>query len=383
MTKMGVHFARCLLLSLLVASAVVASDVNQEDLDHMTTCFNACLNNRRSICFREEQARRMAELFPNRNHQPNKAERSEMNDTVKRHCANEDVHDFNYGCFHGCTAQHLAEGRQVFKLNGRWPFTRVWIFTEPLSALFAAISVVAFLYYLLQYRRAVSEYWERRHTLGVWTDNTAALGLCPGYRYHWCWHLYWVAWACTFFFAVIFHTVDTPLTEALDYFSAFIAASLTLFIAVVRIFRLTTLRHVLLLLAATLVFITQHIVYMAFVDFNYGYNVMVVGALIAVHFLLWVWWACTVEDAPHRWVILQTLGILFVLVPLEIRDFPPVWGYVDAHCLWHGGMIAVGLLWTRFLIADATIGVASSCSRVRGRSASFARLVEGGMEKAD
>ncbi|KAG5463414.1 MAG: Per1-like-domain-containing protein [Olpidium bornovanus] len=38
---------------------------------------------------------------------------------------------------------------------------------------------------------------------------------------------------------------------------------------------------------------------------------------------------------------------------LEIFDFPPLYGALDAHALWHAASIPVIPYWYRFLVRDA------------------------------
>jgi hypothetical protein len=52
-----------------------------------------------------------------------------------------------------CTKLNLDYGgSKIFKFAGRWPFKRVWIFSEFGSVLFCSLSVVMHMYYLYEYR---------------------------------------------------------------------------------------------------------------------------------------------------------------------------------------------------------------------------------------
>ncbi len=53
-------------------------------------------------------------------------------------------------------------------------------------------------------------------------------------------------------------------------------------------------------------------------------------------------WRCVVGN-----VCLALAGLL------EVFDFPPLWGILDAHALWHGLTIPIPFLLYRFLLDDS------------------------------
>jgi len=56
----------------------------------------------------------------------------------------------------------------------------------------------------------------------------------------------------------------------------------------------------------------------------------------------------------YAWKNIAAQAILWSLSPLELKDFPPLFGILDAHSLWHAGVPVVGYFWTEFLISDAS-----------------------------
>lgn len=51
-----------------------------------------------------------------------------------------------------CTKMNLDYGgTEIFKFSGRWPFSRVWIFTEFGSVLFCSFSVLMHMFWLWEY----------------------------------------------------------------------------------------------------------------------------------------------------------------------------------------------------------------------------------------
>lgn len=72
----------------------------------------------------------------------------------------------------------------------------------------------------------------------------------------------------------------------------------------------------------------------------------VCAAMVIAQLVLWGVWA-VVSRHPARWKLLTVVvgGSLGML--LEILDFPPLWGFVDAHALWHATTIPLTyLLWS-------------------------------------
>lgn len=81
-------------------------------------------------------------------------------------------------------------------------------------------------------------------------------------------------------------------------------------------------------------------------------------AMGLVQILLWVFWA-GVTHHPSRWKLWVVMigGGLAAL--LEIYDFPPYWGFVDAHALWHATTIPLSFLWWSFIRDDSEFRTAA------------------------
>lgn len=68
--------------------------------------------------------------------------------------------------------------------------------------------------------------------------------------------------------------------------------------------------------------------------------------------LIWGIWA-GVTQHPSRlklWVVVFIGGLAMLL---EIYDFPPIYGYLDAHALWHAMTIPLTYIWWSFIRDDA------------------------------
>ena len=55
---------------------------------------------------------------------------------------------------------------------------------------------------------------------------------------------------------------------------------------------------------------------------------------------------------PHRWHLLTLIAAAHAASLLEVFDFPPLGGVLDAHSLWHTATPAIALGWWSFLEAD-------------------------------
>lgn len=169
-------------------------------------------------------------------------------------------------------------------------------------------------------------------------------------------------------FSMIFHTRDFNLTEKLDYFAAGASVLYGLYYGVIRVFRLEgevgeekrrargtagrdVNRRATLRRAWTAVCVAayiSHVSYLSFVRFDYTYNMaanVVVGVL---QNLLWSGFAIYRYRQTGQVWTLWPLGVVWFIsaaMGLELFDFPPFGGMVDAHSLWHLGTVAPVFWW--------------------------------------
>ncbi|GFO36975.1 post-gpi attachment to proteins factor 3-like [Plakobranchus ocellatus] len=197
-------------------------------------------------------------------------------------------------------AYHL-DGSRVPQFYGKWPFVRFAGVQEPASMVFSLLNALCHLSIVL-YRSKVPSSTPLYY---VW-HGMALVGV--------------ITWLC----AAIFHTRETPLTEKLDYFSAFALVLYNIFTLTCRVIG-TDFKFPIALAALWLIICyCYHIYYLSFVLFDYGYNMM-----------------------------MNVSAGLLALLSLELGDFPPLWWILDAHALWHAGTVPMTLLWYSFIIDDA------------------------------
>ncbi|GAB4854750.1 hypothetical protein Ancab_023335 [Ancistrocladus abbreviatus] len=68
--------------------------------------------------------------------------------------------------------------------------------------------------------------------------------------------------------------------------------------------------------------------------------------------LIWAIWAGTTRHSSHwkLWLVVVGGGMAMLL---EVYDFPPYQGFVDAHALWHAATIPLTYIWWSFIKDDA------------------------------
>jgi len=159
----------------------------------------------------------------------------------------------------------------------------------------------------------------------------------------------------TWIWSIIFHTRDLPWSEKGDYFSAAAGVLYSVFYSIIRIFHIRQRRKRVAIGLMILLFFICHVSYLSFWKFDYGYNMVFVVTSGLVFNALWVSWAIPRIKAgrayakmPVIWAILMTLAL-----SLELFDFAPWFGVLDAHALWHLATIRIIGMWYEFLLEDA------------------------------
>ncbi len=232
------------------------------------------------------------------------------------------------------TGQRVAAGQPVVQFHGKWPFRRVAGMQEPLSVLFSAGNLWAHVSGLRRLARHVpAAYPLRRWYVGFGLAGCAS-------------------WAAS----MAFHTRDFVLTERLDYFAAGGSVLYGLYYTPVRLFRLDrpfppgkpALLRAWTLLCALLY--AGHVGYLSLVRWDYGYNMAANVACGVVANALWSWYSWDRWRRTRRaWAVWPGIAVAWVMLAmgLELFDFPPLWGALDAHSLWHAATIAPTVLWYR------------------------------------
>lgn len=241
------------------------------------------------------------------------------------------------------TCQHVITDRRVnrefpmlqpiVQFHGKWPFYRVLGMQEIFSVLFSLLNFLA-------------------HYCGLkWVESSIPASY-PLRKYYFGFGYFgYASWT----FSMLFHTRDFPLTEKLDYWAAGASILYGLYLVVIRIFRLDqerprfkpTLRRMWTYLCVGLYI--AHVSYLTFWSWDYTYNMIanvVVGVIQNV-----LWTAFSIyryrKEPKKPWMAWPAMIVLWIslAMSLELFDFPPWWGLIDAHALWHLGTVIPTAWW--------------------------------------
>jgi post-GPI attachment to proteins factor 3 len=222
-------------------------------------------------------------------------------------------------------------GDPVVQFHGKWPFYRVLGVQEPFSVIFSLGNLAAHYDGLQKIRATIPPSYP----------------LLP--YYNWLAYIGMAAWV----FSAVFHTRDFALTEQLDYFAAGATVLYGLYYTPIRIFRLErpTPRRRSVLRAwswtCALMYLC-HVAYLKGVRWDYTYNMAANVVVGVVQNALWSWFSYeTYRKSRRSWAVWPGIVVAWIIMAmsLELLDFPPLWGCLDAHSLWHLGTIFPTILW--------------------------------------
>ncbi|KAI9792769.1 MAG: hypothetical protein M1816_001501 [Peltula sp. TS41687] len=260
----------------------------------------------------------------------------------------------DYTCQHIITSQRLAQRSPplrypIVQFHGKWPFQRILGIQEFCSVLFSLLNLLAHRRGLDKIRASIPHTYPLR-----------SYYLTFGY-------LGVTSWL----FSMLFHTRDLGLTEKADYFAAAASVLYGLYLAVVRVFRLDLVDHhsdphggrtrgrTALLRLWSLVCIAlyaAHVAYLTLWNWDYTYNMTANVGVGGVQNLLWSWFSVRrYRRLKQPWAAWPGMIVAWIMLAmsLELLDFPPLLGLLDAHSLWHLGTVAPTIWWYRFLVKDA------------------------------
>ncbi|KAK3383271.1 Per1-like-domain-containing protein [Lasiosphaeria ovina] len=246
----------------------------------------------------------------------------------------------DYTCQHIVTARRQAADPPlpVVQFHGKWPFHRWLGMQEPFSVIFSAGNFAA-------------------HYNGLHSKVLAKIpATYPMRRFYVA--LAWIGMV-TWLFSMVFHMRDFVATEQLDYFAAGASVLYGLYYAPVRLFHLDrpAQRPVLRVWTALCAGLyLAHVAYLRLWRWDYTYNMTANVACGVIQNALWSWFSYNRYRRNHlAWATWPGIVVAWILIAmsLELLDFPPLWGAIDAHSLWHLGTIAPTVLWYNFLVRDA------------------------------
>ena len=312
--------SRCLCLIFLISNfyGLVLSSIGDQ-----STRFRECL----SKCFSKNcSSPTLEQKFVNQQNYPEKLLAWSCSDECK------------YNCMWDAVALFQKHEHQVPQFYGKWPFVRILGLQEPASVIFSILNLIPHILMQIKFRKSVTK-------------------LAPMFSI---WTLYGLVSINTWTWSTVFHARDNPFTEMMDYFCAFSVVSFSLLAFFIRLFGSHSWKSVISTAFCVAMFI-WHVYNMAFVHFDYGYNMIInisVGAVNSICWLAWCYWHR--KDYQHVSKCVTTVLLLNASIALELLDFSPILWTLDSHALWHLSTSPIHFIWYSFIIEDCKILAAKS-----------------------
>ncbi|KAL5287613.1 PGAP3 family protein [Megaselia abdita] len=236
-----------------------------------------------------------------------------------------------YGCMWRTVDFFQERNLKTPQFYGKWPFLRFLGFQEPASVLFSIGNLLAHVHLLRKFRAEVRP------------DS-------PCFKL---WHLFTFVSVNGWIWSTVFHTRDFPVTEFLDYTSAYLIVLTTLYCFCMRmVHKMNTLFKGGLTLCF-IAFYYGYFLYLSVGKFSYSFNMKTNIATGILSGLGWLTWCFLVrKHRPYYKLVLKFYCLLALSMVLEISDFPPIFWVFDAHALWHLSTIPIAFVLYRFLIED-------------------------------
>lgn len=249
-----------------------------------------------------------------------------------------------YDCMMNITALDIENKAPVKKYHGHWPFIRFFGLEQPASVLFSLANTIPHIIHI----------FSRNENKRVYYFMTSWLSLVPFISLN--------AWLCSAYF----HSKITPFSSLIDYVSALLLISYSLWLALRRIMGAyvnSKLVITLFVLYSALILNRIRLMIQNKISFNSHMTLAIL--LSCTHIIIWMLWIiyqCYRKDNNYdkltrkRTYIIIFCQVWFIAASMfELFDFPPFFGIFDAHSLWHFATPLLGSLWYYFWRLDAFI----------------------------
>ena len=161
--------------------------------------------------------------------------------------------------------------------------------------------------------------------------------------YIWLSYFGMVSWVAS----TIFHTRDFTATEQADYFAAGASVLYGLYYTPIRVFRLDkggprTESFLRIWTTTCILMFVAHVTYLKWYSWDYTYNMAANVVVGCIQNAMWTYFSVKRYKESHRiWAAWPGIVVAWVIVAmsLELLDFPPIGGHLDAHALWHLGTV--------------------------------------------
>jgi hypothetical protein len=261
--------------------------------------------------------------------------------------------DCKYRCMRTVVRVRAAEGLNTAKYYGKWSFERVLGVQEIVSCVASLANAAVHVWFLPELWRASAgrRIEDARGAASVFPPRlSASLWFANGVvqTHGWLW-------------SAVFHARDTPWTHALDYGAANAIFFFAAFAAVVRTRAIAEPRRLAGALACFAFCFLAHLWYVNRrqedgTKYHFQHNMAVMVCVAVFHWcvmLRWAFFGKREGKRPGRNYLAACCLAWNACALAEVLDFPPVYGLLDAHALWHCGTPATVWLWYQFARRDA------------------------------
>ncbi|GLV34388.1 Post-GPI attachment to proteins 3 [Carabus blaptoides fortunei] len=244
------------------------------------------------------------------------------------HCEDE----CKYECMWKTTEAFDRRNWRTPQFHGKWPFIRVYGVQEPASVLFSLLNMYAHYTMFKRFKKSVR------------SDAP----------YYWLWLSFSAVCINAWIWSTIFHARDLPFTEFMDYTCAFSIILMSCYCMSIRLLPVTRF-YKLVITASFLAFFVNHVAYLSYGGFDYGYNMKVNIIFATINVIFWFAWSMwNRRRQPYLWKCAAFFSLTAFSTILEIFDFPPILWTFDSHALWHLSTAIICPLLYSFIIDDCT-----------------------------
>jgi hypothetical protein len=92
----------------------------------------------------------------------------------------------------------------------------------------------------------------------------------------------------------------------------------------------------------------MHVCYLSFWSWDYTYNMIANVVVGAIQNILWTGFSIVRYQKQGKvWIAWPGMIVVWIMLAmsLELQDFPPWHGLIDAHSLWHLGTVIPTAWW--------------------------------------
>lgn len=201
------------------------------------------------------------------------------------------------------------------KHRGKYAFIRAAHAQEPLSAFFSLLAFASVLFHIRHLKR-----YDPKPKGTSQEVYAKALGLT--------FYAHALCWLSSF----SFHVRDTYTTQCADYLLAMLGMLSSMCLGCIKVFGLQTGK---LAALASSVFFLGHAGYLLIIHFNFEYNKVACGTVLAANMLIGRMWHARTRSACRKKVLsLGGTGLSIAFV-FQVVDFGPVLFLIDSHAIWH------------------------------------------------